>query len=114
MRPNPDSATRGPTPCSSASCQIGKHHDLLVDQLLDAMEERLALLRVQLARLLPEEPVDVGVSAVGEGAARDRERLDPGGRVAEDAAQAVDDVLELLLLVRLEERRALERAEPAP
>src|SRR3989475_10832402 len=62
--------------------------------------------------LLLEEPVDVGVPPVGVGAARDHERLQPGGRVAEDAAQPVDDVLELLLLIRLEEPRPLERAEP--
>src|SRR5213593_3724090 len=89
-----------------------KDHGLVVDQLLDAMEERLALLRVELTRLLLEEPVDVGVSPVGVGAARDGERLDPGGRVAEDAAQPVDDVLELLLLIRLDEPRPLERAKP--
>src|SRR5436309_5258948 len=76
------------------------------------MEERLALLRVELTRLLLEQPGDVGVSPVGVGAARDREGLDPGGRVAEDAAQPVDDVLELLLLIRLEEPRPLERAKP--
>src|SRR2546430_12413905 len=89
-----------------------KDHGLDVDQLLDAMEKRLALLRVELTRLLLEEPVDVGVPPVGVGAARDHERLQPGGRVAEDAAQPVDDGLELLLLIRLEEPRPLERPEP--
>src|SRR3989441_6211327 len=89
-----------------------KDHGLVVDQLLDAMEKRLSLLRVELTRLLLEEPVDVGVPPVGVGAARDHERLQPGGRVAEDAAQPVDDVLELLLLIRLEEPCPLERAEP--
>src|SRR3989441_6542717 len=38
-----------------------KDHGLVVDQLLDAMEGRLSLLRVELTRLLLEEPVDVGV-----------------------------------------------------
>src|SRR5438128_4174578 len=89
-----------------------KDHGLVVDQLLDAMEERLSLLRVKLTRLLLEEPVDVGVPPVGVGAARDHERLQPGGRVAEDAAQPVDEVLELLVLIRLEEPRPLERAKP--
>src|SRR5207237_8870783 len=37
---------------------------------------------------------------------------EPGGGVAEDAAEAVDDVLQLLLLIRLEERRTLERSQP--
>src|SRR5438552_9350031 len=89
-----------------------KDHGLDVDQLLDAMEKRLALLRVELTRLLLEEPVDVGVPPVGVGAARDHERLQPGGRVAKDAAQSVDNVLELLLLIRLEEPRPPE--PPAP
>jgi hypothetical protein len=66
MSPSPDSATRGP-------------YDLLVDQLLDAVEQRLALLRIELAGLLAEED-----------AARGRERLDPGGRAANDAADGVD------------------------
>src|SRR5256712_9878508 len=89
-----------------------KDHGLVVDQLLDALEKRRSLLRVELTRLLLAEPVDGGVPPVGVGAARDHERLQPGGRVAEDAAQPVDDVLELLLLIRLEEPRPLERAEP--
>src|SRR6266849_8824974 len=89
-----------------------KDHGLVVDQLLDAMEERLALLRVELTRLLLEEPVDVGVSPVGVGATRDGERLDPGGRVAEDTAQPVDNVLQLLFPIRLEKPRPLERAKP--
>src|SRR6059036_3963496 len=87
-------------------------HDLLVDQLLDPMKDRLALLRVELTRLLSEEPVDVGIPPVGVNAARGRERLDPGGRVPEDPAQAVDNVPELLLLIRFEEPRPFERAKP--
>src|SRR6266852_3185065 len=91
----------------------GQDHGLVVDQLLDSMEQRLALLRVELTCLLLEEPVDVGVSPVGVGATRDHERLHPGGGVAEDAAQPVDDVLQPLLLIRREEPRPLERAKPA-
>src|SRR6266705_1817964 len=89
-------------------------HGLLVDQLLDAMQDRLALLAVELDRLLSEEAVDVPIAYVGVDAARDRERLEPGGRVPEDTAQAVDDVLQLLLLIRLEEPGPLERAQPRP
>src|SRR5438034_3300839 len=99
-------------PLQEGELPDGKDHGLLVDQLLDAMEERLALLRIELARLLLEEPVDVGISPVGVGAARDDERLHAGGGVAEDAAQPVDEVLELLVLIRLEEPRPLERAKP--
>ena len=41
------------------------------------------------------------------------ERLDARGRIAAEAAQAIDEILELLLLVQLQERRALESPEPA-
>jgi len=85
-----------------------------VHELLDAMEQRLPLLRIQLRRLVPEEGIDVRIAAVDEAAGRDGERLDARGRVAADAAQPVDEVLELLLLVGLEERRALERPEASP
>ena len=88
MRPSPDSATRGPYAVEEApAARSATHIDLLVDELLDAVQERLALLAVQLARLLLEQPVDVGVAAVGVGAARDDEGLEPGGRVAERAAR---------------------------
>src|SRR5947208_7453234 len=78
-------------------------HGLLMDQLLYPVEGHLPLLIVQLSGLLPEKPVDVGIPTVGVRAAGRHEGLNPGGRVPEDAAQAVDDVLQLLLLVRLEE-----------
>lgn len=73
MRPRQDSATRGARPCRSVSCQI---HRLVVDELLDAMEDRFALLAVQLAGLLGEEPVDVRIASVGVAPARDGERLE--------------------------------------
>ena len=76
------------------------------------MQDRLALLRIELCRLLANEPVDVGIAAIRIGAGRGRERLDPGRRVPGDTAQAVDDVLQLLFLVRLEERRPLEWPKP--
>src|SRR5262245_48335205 len=88
-----------------------QEHRLVVNQLLDAMEHCLALLRIELARLLSEQAVDVGVAAVGERATRDHERLQPGGGVSEDAGEPEDDVLQLLLLVRLHEPRALERSK---
>src|SRR5439155_14883182 len=81
-------------------------------QLLDAAQDRLALPRVELAGLLAVETVDVGIAAVGVDAAAGHESLDAGGRVAGGAAQPVDDVPELLLLVRLQEARPLERPQP--
>src|SRR5262249_30334631 len=89
-----------------------KDHGLLVDELLDAAENALAFLQIELVRLLLEERVDIGIAAVGVRAARDQEGLHARGRVAEDAAEPEDDVLELLLLIRFEESRALERAKP--
>ena len=85
-----------------------------MNQLLDAMQGRLAPLPVELGRLVPEEPVDVRIAPVDIDAARGGERLDPGGRVSENSAQAVDDVLELLLLIRLEKPRPLEGTQLRP
>src|SRR5207247_4760202 len=73
---------------------------LLVNELLDPMEDRLASLPVELAGLLAKEPVDVGVAAVDERATSDDERLEADRRIPESAADAVEHVLQLLLLVR--------------
>src|SRR5437667_320171 len=73
-------------------------HRLLVHELLDLVQDRLALLSVQLAGLLAEEPVDIGIPAVREHALGDDERLDARGRVAERGAALAMEVLELLLL----------------
>src|SRR5439155_10204750 len=88
-----------------------REHRLLVDELLDAMERRLAALLVELGTLLPEEPVDVGIAAVHVGAPRGHEGLEPGRRVAERGARAQDEVLELLLDLTLVVRRSLEGPE---
>src|SRR6516164_7961971 len=85
-----------------------------MDELLDPVERRLTLLGVQLGRLLSEELVDVGITAVGVSAARGREDFDSRGRVPKNAAQAVDYVLQLLFLIGLQEPGALERAELRP
>src|SRR5262249_35922994 len=57
------------------------------------------------------EPVDVGIAAIDVRASARDERLDPGGRVAEGPAAALDQPLELLLGISLEEGRALDGAE---
>src|SRR5262249_57983072 len=75
---------------------------------------RLTPLPVQLGRLLTEEFIDVGITTVSVRAARCREGLDSRGCVPEGAAEAVDDVLQLLLLIGLQEPSALERAELRP
>src|SRR5262245_24388623 len=89
----------------------GRVHHLVVDELLDPVQRRLAALAIHLGRLLTEEPVDVGVASVGEGTAAYHERFEPRRRAAERAARGLHHVLELLLLMLGEEGGPLERAE---
>src|SRR5215470_4786437 len=65
-------------------------------------------------RLLVEEPLDVGIATVGEGATRSHERVEASGGVARRAARRLDDVLQLLVAVLRDERGALQRAESRP
>src|SRR5262252_10746138 len=88
-----------------------QEHTLVVDELLDTLQQRLALSQIELARLVLEQRVDVRIAAVGEGAARHRERFEAGRRGAEDATEPVDQVLELLLLIGLHESRSLQGSE---
>src|SRR5262249_4207555 len=85
--------------------------DALVHELLDPVKCRLATLRIQLDRLLLEEPIDVGIAAIDVRAAGGDERFQPRRGVAERAAATLHDVPEFLLAVGAEERCALERAE---
>src|SRR5580765_4504038 len=89
----------------------GRHDRLVVDHLLDSVQGRLAPLRIELTRLLTEEPVDIGIASVDVGATGGHEGLDPGGRVAVPATAALDEALVLLVGPTLEEGRALERPE---
>ena len=89
----------------------GREHRLVVDELLDAMEGRLPPLRVDLARLLLDEPLDVGIGAVGKGAACGHEGVDARGGVARRPGRRLDDVLQLLLAVVRDERHPLEGTE---
>ena len=77
----------------------------VVHELLDPVERRLAPLPIELAGLLPDEPIDIGIAAIDVGATSGDEGLEADRRVPERAADAVDEVLQLLLLVRLEEAR---------
>src|SRR4029450_12737394 len=90
----------------------GRDDHLLVDELLDAVQGRLAPLRVQLVRLLLEEAVDIGVAAVDVRAAPDDEGLDSSRGIAEGAAGAGDEPLVFLFGPSLEVGRPLDRAEP--
>src|SRR6266404_1688539 len=91
-----------------------RDHGLLVDELLDAVQDRLPPLPVELARLLLYEALDVRVASVGERAAGRHEGVEPGRRVPEGAARGLDDVLELLLAVLQDERHPLQWAQLGP
>src|SRR5262245_49811775 len=88
-----------------------RHHHLLRDKLLDSLKHGRALDAIELARLLPEESVDVGVAAVGELTPGDCIGLEARGGVAERAADDLHEVPELLLGDALVEGCPLERAE---
>src|SRR6267143_1423544 len=86
-------------------------HRLLVHELLDPVQDGLALLSVRLRGLLAEEPVDIGIAAVGEHALADHEGLDAGGGVPEGGAALAMKVLELLLLICLDDGGPLHRSQ---
>src|SRR5262245_11978996 len=69
MSPMPDFSTRWAQPGKTGVEPDRRHHHLVVDELLDALQGRLAPLRVELVRLLLEEAVDIRVAAVGVGPA---------------------------------------------
>src|SRR4029077_409471 len=79
----------------------------LVHDLLDLVQERLALLAIGLAGLPLVEVVDVGVAAVGVGALARIELGHPRGGVAVEGARADADSLRLLGLDRRKIRGAL-------
>src|SRR5260370_29420882 len=81
------------------------------EDLLQLVQDLDALLAVQLDRLLLVERVDVGIIAVDVGAAFDDVSFDAGCSVAEGAAAAQDEVLELLVGICLDKGRSLERPQ---
>src|SRR5207244_11805451 len=83
-----------------------------MDELLHRFENCGAPLGVELGALLLEKLVQIRVAAIDISAALDRQGFEAGRRVAERAAAAHDQVLELLLGVSLEEGGAFERPQP--
>jgi len=81
-----------------------------VHELLDLVQDRLALLAIHLGRLLAKEPVDVRVAAVRVQALGEYSRLDPRRGVTARRVGAEDEVLELLFLERLVESHPLHGA----
>src|SRR3989442_14958149 len=100
-----------PVAAEEGGLEDRREHGALVHELLDAVQHRLTLLRIELDRLIAEQPVDVRIAAVGSDAAGDDERLDARGGVAGRGAAGPDELLEALFLIALVERGALERAE---
>src|SRR5436309_3221991 len=68
-----------------------RERDLVVDLALDLVQQRLALLLVELPGLALEEVVHLRKRAGGERAARGDERLETRGRRAADAADRQHD-----------------------
>src|SRR5262249_1904605 len=101
----------GPLAVDEGELPDGNDHRLLVYELLDLLQDRLALLSVLFARLLAKESVDVRVAAVHVGAASDDEGFQSLSRVAEGAVRRVRAILEFLLPEAVVERRALQRPE---
>src|SRR5882672_2547135 len=97
-RHEPDPGFLHPRPHAVQEGEIPdrREHRALVDELLDAMKHGLALGAIQLHGLFPEQAVDVGVAAVGVGAAGDRDGFQPGGSVPRRADEEIDQVLVLL------------------
>src|SRR5213594_535150 len=89
-------------------------HDAIVEDPLDLMEQRLALLAVELSRLLLKEVFDFGEDAVCVPAGPRREQLDSSRRVAAGARSAQHDTAELLLPPARKEGGALQRPHPRP
>src|SRR6266850_898355 len=86
--------------------------DLIVHDALKLVQERLALLLVQLLRLPAEEIVNLGQRAVGESAVRCDEGLEPCGGVAADPADIQHNAAEFPLAPRRHERGAVHDAHP--
>src|SRR4051794_16234400 len=84
----------------------------VVQDLLDLVHERLALLHVRLARLPLHEVLDLGDRARGVDAVLAHVGFETRGRVAAGARDADDDVLQLLLAPRGRHGRPLHRAHP--
>src|SRR5213593_2599352 len=88
--------------------------DAVEDELLDLVEHGFALAAVGLARLLPEERIDVGVGAARVRAFALHRLSQPGGRVAEVGQRAHAEALDLLAGPGRVEGGALHRAHLHP
>src|SRR5205807_3829720 len=106
--PNRRLRDAGPERADAGLLPQWRVHDLLVNELLDPVEDRLALAAVHFARELSHQPFDVGIGPVREGTGRRHVGVEPGRRVPEGGAAALDDGPEPFVLVLLDEGRALQ------
>src|SRR6266487_5764332 len=84
----------------------------VVEDALDLVDQRLALLRVRLPRLALEQVLDLGDHAGRVDAVLADIGFEPGGRVAAGARDADNHVLQLLLAPCGRHGRALHGANP--
>src|SRR5436309_766902 len=89
-----------------------REHRPVDRELLDPVQQRLALAHVTLTRLLLEQIVDVRIAAVGVAAFRVHELLHPAGRVPRIAHPDEEQAAQLLLAPGGVEGRALHRPHP--
>src|SRR5207247_8396352 len=86
-----------------------REHDALVREPLDLVEQRFTTLRIELARLLDEEILHVGIPAPRVHAILHEVVLDSRRRVAVTDGARLHDGGDLLVLPAWEVRRALLR-----
>src|SRR5215468_10981964 len=84
----------------------------IVEDLLDLVQQRLPVLRVELARLTLEEVLDLGNHAGGVDPPCAHVRLEARGGVTASAGNADDHVLELSLAPRRRHGSALHGLDP--
>src|SRR5439155_23339376 len=88
-----------------------REDDVVGEDALDLVQHLLAPLAIHLLQLPGEPRLDVRQAAVGAGAAARRVRFEARGRVAGGAGGADEEVADLLLAPRRQQRRALHRAD---
>ena len=110
MSPRPTPRHVG-QPTEEGNVPDRRKHGAVVDELLHALQQHLTLRPVELRRLLPEEPVEVGMTPVDPRPARDHSALEAGRCGPEGGGEDVDGILRLLVRQSSEKCRALEWAQ---
>src|SRR4030095_5859839 len=90
-----------------------RHEHAIGDDLLDLVEQRLALLAIELIRLALKEIFDLGHDTIRVGTVLGEERLEAGRGIARGAGGPDEEPRDLLLSPRGEEGGTLHGAHPA-